>query len=41
VEGWEYVQADSSNPVFDPRMTPIYFVVASDGTVEVSYTTVF
>lgn len=41
VEGWEYVHQDSSNPVFDPRMTPIYFVVAADGTVEVSYTTVF
>lgn len=41
VGGWEYVSDDSSNPVFDPRMTPIYFVVDSDGRVEVSYTTVF
>ena len=41
VEGWEYVMADSSAPVFDPRMTPIYFTVSSDGIVEVSYKTVF
>ena len=40
VEGWAYVMADSSAPVFDPRMTPIYFIVAQDGTVEVSYATV-
>ena len=40
-EGWEYVVQDPDNPIFDPRMTPIYFVVAEDGTVEVSYTLVF
>ena len=38
VEGWEYVAQDPANPVFDPRMTPIYFVVAPDGTVEQGYT---
>lgn len=40
VEGWEYVPADQSNPVFDPHMTPICFVVSTDGTVEQPYRTV-
>ena len=39
--GWEYVAQDPENPVFDPHMTPIYFVVAADGTVETPYTLVF
>ena len=41
LKGWEYVSDNTSNPVFDPHMTPIYFVVAEDGTVEQSYATVF
>ena len=40
--GWEYVEDRSAAAaVFDPRMTPLYFVVAPDGKVEVPYTLVF
>lgn len=35
VPGWEYVAGDNS--VFDPKMTPIFFVVAADGSVETPY----
>ena len=41
VPGWEYVTEKESEAVFDPRMTPIYFVVSPDGTVETPYTLVF
>lgn len=41
VPGWEYLKDNQSSAVFDPRMTPIYFVVAADGTVETPYTLVF
>lgn len=41
VPGWEYVTEKESGAVFDPRMTPIYFVVSPDGTVETPYTLVF
>lgn len=37
VTGWEYVEADNASAVFDPRMTPVYFVVSADGTVETTY----
>ena len=37
VEGWEYVISDNASVVFDPKMTPIYFVVGEDGMVEVPY----
>lgn len=39
--GWEYLTDNQSGAVFDPQMTPIYFVVAADGTVETPYTLVF
>ena len=39
--GWEYLTDNQSGAVFDPKMTPIYFVVAADGTVETPYTLVF
>lgn len=38
VPGWGYVIPENATVVFDPRLTPIYFVVASDGTVEIPYT---
>lgn len=37
VPGWEYVEPENASAVFDPRMTPVYFVVAADGTVEITY----
>lgn len=37
VPGWEYLQPNNASAVFDPRMTPIYFVVSADGTVETAY----
>ena len=37
VDGWEYVTSDDAQTVFDPRMTPIFFVVSADGTVETPY----
>lgn len=36
--GWVFVREDPDAPVFDPHMTPIYFVIAEDGTVEIPYT---
>jgi hypothetical protein len=38
VPGWEYVYPENANSVFDIHMTPVYFVVAADGTVESGYT---
>ena len=38
VPGWEYAAPDNARAVFDPRMTPVYFVVSEDGTVETTYT---
>lgn len=38
VPGWEYLKPDAATVVFDPRLTPIYFVVAPGGTVEIPYT---
>ena len=35
--GWEYVYPEYPTDVFDPGLTPVYFVVAEDGTVESSY----
>ncbi len=37
VPGWEYLTPENASAVFDPRLTPIYFVVGSDGRVEVPY----
>ncbi len=38
VSGWEYVFPEHTETVFDIQLTPIYFVVAPDGTVELPYT---
>jgi len=38
VPGWEYMTLENASAVFDISMTPIYFVVAADGTVECGYT---
>lgn len=35
--GWDYVYAENPSAVFDPGLTPIYFIVAADGTVESGY----
>lgn len=37
VPGWEYLTHEEASVVFDPKLTPIYFVVGADGTVEVPY----
>ena len=37
VPGWEYLTPENAAVVFDPRLTPIYFVVGADGVVEVPY----
>ena len=40
VPGWEYLSPENASAVFDPHLTPIYFVIAADGTVERGYTLV-
>lgn len=40
-EGWESVCRGSTSAVFDPHLTPVYFVVSADGTVETPYTPAF
>lgn len=40
VPGWEYVFPDNAAAFFDPQLTPVYYVVSPDGTVEASYTLV-
>lgn len=37
IPGWEYLFPENATDVFDIHMTPIYFVVAADGTVERGY----
>ena len=37
VPGWEYLTPENASAVFDPRLTPIYFVVDEKGNVEVPY----
>lgn len=37
VPGWEYLFPENASVVFDPRLTPVFFVVSPDGTVESSY----
>ena len=37
VPGWEYLTPENATAVFDIRMTPVYFVVSADGTVETTY----
>lgn len=36
--GLEFLSDNNAAAVFDPQLTPIYFVVAADGTVEKGYT---
>jgi len=38
VQGWEYIFPENGRVVFDIQMTPVYFVIAADGTVESGYT---
>ena len=38
VPGWEFLFPENGTAVFDIGMTPVYFVVAADGTVERGYT---
>jgi len=38
VPGWEYLFPENGMALFDKSMSPVYFVVASDGTVEKGYT---
>lgn len=38
VEGWEFVFPENAATVFDPHLTPVYFVVSADGKVEIPYT---
>lgn len=37
VPGWEYLFPENGPAVFDIQMTPVYFVVAADGSVESGY----
>ena len=37
VPGWEYITPENASVVFDPRLTPIYFIVGPDGLVEEPY----
>ena len=37
VPGWDYLFPEDAATVFDPHLTPIYFLVAADGTVERGY----
>ena len=37
VPGWEYLSPENASAVFDIHMTPVYFVLAADGTVERGY----
>lgn len=37
VPGWEYLSPENASAVFDIHMTPVYFVLAADGTVESAY----
>lgn len=37
VPGWDYLTPEEASEVFDPRLTPIYFTIGSDGRVEEPY----
>ena len=37
VPGWEYLTPDDASVYFDPRLTPIFFIVGPDGLVEEPY----
>lgn len=37
VPNWDYLFPENASDVFDIHMTPVYFVVAADGTVERGY----
>ena len=38
IPGWEFISNNATSTVFDPAMTPVYFVVNADGIVEKPYT---
>ena len=38
IPGWEYFFPEEAPDVFDPHLTPVYFVVSAEGTVEIPYT---
>ena len=38
IPGWDYLFPEHAETVFDIRTTPVFFVVAPDGTVEIPYT---
>lgn len=40
VPGWDYYFPENAAEVFDPQLTPIWFSISADGTVETSYTLV-
>ena len=37
IPGWDYLFPENGTSVFDIHMTPFYFVIAADGTVERGY----
>lgn len=37
VPGWEYITDPGTSAAFDPKLTPVFFVVAADGSVESTY----
>lgn len=37
IPGWDYIFPENPSAVFDPDLTPIFFIVAADGTVESGY----
>ena len=37
VPGWDYYFPENASEVFDPSMTPVYFLISADGVVESTY----
>ena len=37
VPGWDYYYPEDATDVFDPSLTPMYFVISADGVVESTY----
>ena len=37
IPGWDYFFPEDASDVFDPSMTPVYFVISADGVVESTY----
>lgn len=40
-EGWECHRIDGGQSIFDTRQAPFFFVTAPDGTIEITYTSVY